>query len=453
MSFFLCESPYLIAKIELMKFLWIVVALLSSIAASADCKSYLGRPTVIGRESALIGAPFVSLSTLKMVNEILLPNSALREAGVTTPSTQSLRDRVFRFFLKPSVIHVSEPQVVQASRNLTDLKNRLYRFIQRSDQFEGLPSTVWAISDHWKREGVSHKILGSINPHEILVLPRKSGSLLEDFAYDLKREINLDLVVEPSIYRKGNAGIGRKIRVLDDGSFRIEGKFYLPLESVFEPNSISDSLIHEIIHAVGLEMLKNQQSYLLLGKMERLRSNAAYSSPIQTPPMGVGRRGQNLEYRLPYEFSYGFEEMEAHHGQAQGILAQKLLPNKELLYSGLIISAQIQYLVGLAVNLGPEVVKRGIGWTSEFGLTGTLAFDFGPPFGLLMFYLPMPEMKMSRSEYALLSEGKRSQLLNSLEIRVRELGAAAATRELGFWSMLQPDDRNDLTYFVKTNGN
>jgi hypothetical protein len=65
----------------------------------------------------------------------------------------------------------------------------------------------------------------------------------------------------------------------------------------------------------------------------------------------------------------------------------------------------------------------------------------------------MPEMKMSRSEYALLSEGKRSQLLNSLEIRVRELGAAAATRELGFWSMLQPDDRNDLTYFVKTNGN
>ncbi|MBK8205108.1 MAG: hypothetical protein IPK68_23385 [Bdellovibrionales bacterium] len=439
-------------KFERMKFYWIAVVLILSIRASASCGSFLGYRTVIGREPALIGAPFVSLSTLKMVDEILLPNSALREAGVETPFTQTIRDWAFRFFLNPSVIHVTEPQLVQASRNLTDLKNRLYRFIQRSDQFEGLPSIVWAISDHWKREGVSHKILGSISPHEILVLPRKSGSLLEDFAYDLKREINLDLVVEPSIYRQGNAGIERKIRVLYDGSFRIEGKFYLPLESVFEPNSISDSLIHEIIHAVGLEMLKNQQSYLLLGKMERLRSDAAYSSQIQTPPMGVGR-GQNLEYRLPYEFTYGFDEMEAHDGQAQGILAEKLLPNKELLYSGLIISAQIKYLVGLAVNLGPEVVKRGIGWTSEFGLTGTLAFEFGPPFGLLMFYLPMPEFKISRSEYALLKGDGRSQLLARLEGKVRELGAVAATREMAFWSRLQSEDRRDLTYFVKTNGN
>jgi hypothetical protein len=438
-------------KFERMKFYWIAVVLILSIRASASCGSFLGYRTVIGRESALIGAPFASLSTLKMVDEILLPNSALREAGVTTPSTQTLRDRVFRFFWKPSVIHVPESQLVQASRNLTDLKNRLYRFIQLSDQFEGLASIVWEISDHWRREGVSHKILGSMSPHAILVFPQKGGSLLEDFAYYLKREINLDLVVEPSIYRQGNAGIERQIRVLGDGSFRIEGKFYLPLESVIEPNSISDSLIHEIIHAVGLEMLKNQQSYLLLGKMERLRSNAAYSSQIQTPPMGVGR-GQNLEYRLPYEFSYGFDEMEAHDGQAQGILVQKLLPNKELLYSGLIISAQIKYLVGLAVHLGPGVVKRGIGWTGEFGLTGTLAFDFGPPFGLLMFYLPMPDLKMSRSEYALLSGDQRSQLLHSLEIKVRELGAAAATRERGFWSMLQSEDRKDLIYFVKTNG-
>lgn len=446
------ERTCLLMKIERMRFYWIAVVLILSIRANASCGSFLGYTTVIGLDPALIGAPFVSLSTLKMVDEILLPNSALREQGVATASTLTIKDRAFHFFLKPSVIHVAEPQLVQASRKLTDLKNRLYRFIQRPDQFEGLPSIFWAISDHWKREGVSHKILGSINPHEIVVLPRKGGSLLDDFAYYLKREINLDLVVEPSIYRQGNAGIGRKIRVLYDGSFRIEGKFYLPLESVFEPNSISDSLIHEIIHAVGLEMLKNQQSYLLLGKMERLRSNAAYSSQIQTPPMGVGR-GQNLQYRLPYEFTYGFDEMEAHDGQAQGILAQKLLPNKELLYSGLIISAQIQYLVGLAVNLGPEVVKRGIGWTSEFGLTGTLAFDFGPPFGLLMFYLPMPEMKISRSEYALLKGDGRSRLLNGLEFKVRELGAVAAARERGFWSMLQPEDRRNLTYFVKTNGN
>lgn len=439
-------------KIERMKFYWIAVVLIMSIRASASCGSFLGYRTVIGRDSALIGAPFVSLSTLKMVDEILLPNSALREQGVATASTLSIRDRAFHFFLSPSVIHVAEPQLVQASRDLTDFKIRLYRFIHLSDQLEGLSSIVWEISDHWKREGVSHKTLGSINSYAILILPQKGGSILNDFAYYIKREINLDLVVEPSIYRQGNAGIGRKIRVLNDGSFRIEGKFYLPLESVIEPSSISGSLIHEVIHAVSLEMLKNQQSYFLLGKMERLRSNVAYSSQIQTPPMGVGR-GQNLEYRLPYEFSYGFDEMEAHDGQAQGILAQKLLPNKELLYSGLIISAQIKYLVGLAVNLGPEVVKRGIGWTSEFGLTGTLAFDFGPPFGLLMFYLPMPEMKMSRSEYALLSGGQRSQLLDRLEIKVRELGAASATRERGFWSMLQPEDRRDLTYFVKTNGN
>lgn len=439
-------------KFEQMKFYWIAVVLILGVRASASCGSFLGNRAVIGREPALIRAPFVAMSTLKMVEEILLPNSALREAGgVTTPSNQTIRDWAFHIFFRPSVIHVAEPQIVQASRNLTDLKNRLYRFIHLSDRLEGLSSIVWEISDHWKREGVNHKILGSMNHYAILVLPQKGGSKLNDFAYYIKREINLDLVVEPSIYRQANAGIGRQIRVSGDGSFRIEGKFYLPLESAIEPNSMSDPLIHEIIHAVGLEMLKNQQSYLLLGKMELLQSSASNSSQIQTPPMGVGR-GQNLEYRLPYEFAYGFDEMEAHYGQAQGILAQKLLPNKELLYSGLIISGQIKYLVGLAVNLGPGIVERGIGWRSEFGLTGTLAFDFGPPFGLLMFYLPMPEFKMSRSEYASLGGGERTQLVNRLEIKVRELGAVAAARESGFWSMLQPEDRRDLTYFVKTNG-
>ncbi|MBK7842490.1 MAG: hypothetical protein IPJ71_02170 [Bdellovibrionales bacterium] len=59
---------------------------------------------------------------------------------------------------------------------------------------------------------------------------------------------------------------------------------------------------------------------------------------------------------------------------------------------------------------------------------------------------------MSRSEYALLGGGERNQLVNRLEIKVRELGAAAATREREFWSMLQTEDREDLTYFVKTNG-
>ncbi|MBK7842489.1 MAG: hypothetical protein IPJ71_02165 [Bdellovibrionales bacterium] len=188
-----------------MKFYWIAVVLILSIRSNASCGSFLGYTAVIGREPALIGAPFVSLSTLKMVDEIFLPNSAMREAGIASPFTQTIRDWAFRFFMNPSVIHVTEPQLVQASRNLTDLKNRLYRFIQLSDRLEGLSSIVREISDHWERERITHKILGSINPYAILVLPQKRGSMLNDFAYYIKSEINLDLVVEPSICRQGNA--------------------------------------------------------------------------------------------------------------------------------------------------------------------------------------------------------------------------------------------------------
>ena len=448
------KNPYLMVTFAWMQCSWIAVGFIGcilSIVANANCSSSVSKMSVIGHQSHIIEVPFVSLHTLKTVDEIFLPNSPLKKEGLTVLPPSSTRDWIKHYFFQASVIEVANPNLVQESRNLIDLKTKLYRFINLSNLSSGLHAIIWAVSEHWKRAGVSHKILNPLDPQAILILPQREGSPINDFAYHLKKEINLDLVLEHLMYRQGNAAIRKKVWVRDDGHFGIRGKFFLPLESVFEPQSISPALIHEIIHAIGLEMFKKHQSYVFLGKIERLRSSATSSSKVSPPPSGVGR-GQNLEYRLPYGFNYAFDEMEAHHAQALAFLRQNLLPNKELLYSGMIMSAQIKYLARLAVNHGPGVVKRDIRWINEFGLTGTLAFDFGPPLGLLMFYLPIPELNISRSEYILLRKYGRSPFLDQLEIKVKKLEAAAATREASFWYLLRLEDRKDLRYFYEMNG-
>lgn len=293
---------------------------------------------------------------------------------------QSLRSAPF---VKLETLQTTDQIFLQPIQNISGSNPEILVLAMQIKGYLGAPDSsksdanlVKILSKHLTIQKVDHKIKRPLldRPY-ILITPSTAGNFANRLALLTKDTAGMDVVLKPRALRFGNAAIYRKLDI-KNGQRRLSGYLQLPLESVIEPNALSPALFHELVHLKNA-VRESDNGDVMTGSLEHLVSGASYASNVAPPPVGIGVKNQ-LIYQSPYRFNFSIDEIEAHLRQAHSYLKMGYAPPTFIIYQGLILAAQIKYLLDL---VGPVGLKPTVDSSSG---NATFHFDFGPPFGLLV---------------------------------------------------------------------